>query len=420
MKFESKTIWIIDHYASEPAYGGISRHYDFAMELGRRGYRVVVVASGFSHYTHRYLSPQKVMVGKPAPRVCFIYLKTCKYEENNGLGRAENMVSFLVQVLRYEPGIAARFGKPDVVMGCSVHPLAWVAANRIAGKYHVRFVAEVRDFWPQIWVDSGVKEPRDFMVRFFAWLEKWAFQHAGRIIYSQYHGDRYICGKLGFPRGKAYRIGQVMDCVRYDQNRQKEVLLPTEMIEFLAEGFICAFSGYYVEYNGDFTMLEALRILKKKGLPVKMVFAGHGQEKGRMLQYVKENGLDNVLIWGRLDREAVPAFVSRCDVCIAQAGHKGRPDAYQYGVSMLKLNEYLYSGACTLFGFCFADNEVVESGGGIQFEPYNAADLAEKIETVYRMADKERKAYGKRARDYYRKYHSVEVLTDTLVEALFL
>ena len=28
-----KNIWIIDHYSSEPQYGGISRQYDFAMEL---------------------------------------------------------------------------------------------------------------------------------------------------------------------------------------------------------------------------------------------------------------------------------------------------------------------------------------------------------------------------------------------------
>ena len=39
-----KNIWIIDHYSSEPQYGGISRQYDFAMELAKRDYNVVVLA----------------------------------------------------------------------------------------------------------------------------------------------------------------------------------------------------------------------------------------------------------------------------------------------------------------------------------------------------------------------------------------
>ena len=30
---EQKNVWIIDHYSSEPKYGGISRQYEFAKEL---------------------------------------------------------------------------------------------------------------------------------------------------------------------------------------------------------------------------------------------------------------------------------------------------------------------------------------------------------------------------------------------------
>lgn len=68
-----KTIWIIDHYSSEPEYGGISRQYDFAVELGKRGYRVVIVASGFSHFTHGYISSEDVKVSSLSSRVHYIY-----------------------------------------------------------------------------------------------------------------------------------------------------------------------------------------------------------------------------------------------------------------------------------------------------------------------------------------------------------
>ena len=162
-----RTIWIIDHYSSEPEYGGISRHYDFAKELGKRGYRVVVIVSGFSHYTHQYISKKEVKLSTVAENIYYVYLKTVGYEVNNSMKRAESMVSFLAQVLRWESRIAEKYGKPDVVTGCSIHPLAWIAAYRIAKKYKIRFVAEVRDFWPQVWVDSKTRKPMDPMVLFF-------------------------------------------------------------------------------------------------------------------------------------------------------------------------------------------------------------------------------------------------------------
>lgn len=71
-----KTIWIIDHYSSEPQYGGISRQYDFACELSKRGYNAVVISSAFSHFTHSFISDEDVYVSKINDRVHYVYLKT--------------------------------------------------------------------------------------------------------------------------------------------------------------------------------------------------------------------------------------------------------------------------------------------------------------------------------------------------------
>ncbi len=414
-----RTIWIIDHYSSEPKYGGISRQYDFALELGRRGYHVVVIASGFCHFTHTYISEKPVKVSKLAEHVHYIYLKTSSYKANGGIGRAANMFDFMNKVLKYEGIIARKYGRPDVVTGCSVHPLAWVAAYGAAKKYKARFVAEVRDFWPRIWVVSGDKKAADPMVLFFGMVQKWAFHRADRIIYSMFHGDKYICGELGLPKSKAYLIGQPMDCPRFDENREKTDLLPKEMQEFLKDSFVCSFAGYYMTYEGVYVMLEALKILESKGLPIKMIFAGSGQEKEGMERYIRENHLQNALVWDRIPKEAVPALISHSRICMAHLEVEGRKEVYKYGVSKNKVNEYLYSGACTLYGFLYRDDEVAASGGGMMFEPYSAADLAEKIEYVYKLPEEEQRQFGLKGREYIRKAHSVEVLTERMIEVLF-
>lgn len=416
---QRKTIWIIDHYSSEPQYGGISRQYDFAKELDKRGYNVIIFASGFSHYTHSYISEKEIFLSKVSKHVRYAYVKTTPYDENNGRRRALNMVSFLLQVLRHERAVAQRYGKPDVVEGASVHPLAWIAAYRIAKKYKVRFVAEVRDFWPQMWIDSGAKKASDPMCIFFRAIEDFTFRKAEHIICSPYHGDRYICGERGVPESRVSIIGQPMDCEGYDKNRERFGYLPADIRDFVSDGFVCAFTGYFIGYDCVHVMLEAERILQDKSIPVKMIFVGSGEEEENMRRYVREHNLKDVLIAGRIPRMDVPALLNRVDVCITQMDCKGKENVFRFGVSKLKNNEYLYSGACTLFGFQFDDNEVVESGGGIQFLPHNAHDLAEKIEFLYHLDEEERKKYGERGRAYIRNSHSVEMLTDRLLEVLF-
>lgn len=428
---KKKNIWIIDHYSSEPEYGGISRQYDFAKELGKRGYNVVVIASGFCHFTHKYITEdrQEMKISAVSSHVRYVYLHTSRYESNHGISRAKNMVDFMIKVLKYESVLVQKYGRPDVVTGCSVHPLAWIAAYKIAQKYHVRFIAEVRDFWPRIWVVSGDKRVMDPMVLFFNGIQKWAFKHADRIIYSMYHGDKYICGELGVSRSKTFLIGQPMDCERFDTNSQNIRLLPKEIKNFMRiddcrlsnpeKPFVCCFAGYYMAYEGVYVMLKAMKILERNGLPIKMVFVGSGQEKDGMKKYVESNHLTNVLICDRIPKEAVPALISHSDICLAHLEVEGHKEVYKYGVSKNKVNEYLYSGACTLYGFLYKDDEVALSGGGMVFNPFDEEDLAEKIEQIYKMDLVERKQFGIKGREYIRANHSVEVLTDRMLEVLF-
>ena len=421
-----KVIWIIDHYSSEPVYGGISRQYDFAKELGKRGFCVVVIASGFCHFTHKYITEKKknIRASDLALNVHYVYIKTSGYVSNSGAARAKNMVDFMQKVLKYEEIIVRRYGRPDVVTGCSVHPLAWVAAYKIARKYRIRFVAEVRDFWPRIWVVSGDKKKADPMVLFFGAIQSWAFKRADKIIYSMYHGDKYICGELGVPESRVYLIGQPMDCERFDRNRNNIDLLPESIKNFMEinrqeRSFICAFAGYYMSYEGVYVMLEAQKLLENKNLPIKMIFVGSGQEKEGMEKYVADNHLRKVLIYDRIGKEAVPALISHADICMAHLEVEGHKEVYRYGVSKNKVNEYLYSGSCTLYGFLYQDDEVAVSGGGMVYKPYNAMDLAQKIEKVYRMESTKRMQFGIKGREYIRKNRSVEVLSDRMLEVLF-
>ena len=77
-----KTLWIIDHYSSEPKRGGISRHYDFAEELAHRGYRVVVISSSYSHFTHEFIHEDDCKIVKINDKAYYVYLRTIPYKDS--------------------------------------------------------------------------------------------------------------------------------------------------------------------------------------------------------------------------------------------------------------------------------------------------------------------------------------------------
>ena len=50
----SKSIWFINHYAGTSDYGMEYRHYLWAKELIARGYKLSIIASGYTHLLDKF------------------------------------------------------------------------------------------------------------------------------------------------------------------------------------------------------------------------------------------------------------------------------------------------------------------------------------------------------------------------------
>lgn len=412
-----KTIWIIDHYSSEPKYGGIQRQFDFANELSRRGYKTVIVSSSFSHYTHTYISKEQCHISRFAGNAYYAYVHTTAYEANGGLGRVKSMFSFKSSVLKNYKLLERKLGKPDVVIGASVHPLAWLAAYKIAKYYDVKFIAEVRDLWPEMWLLSGEKSRCNPMVIFFGAIERWAYKKADKIIYSMLYGDKYICGKLGFPQEKVALIGQPMDCERFDRNaNEKKDEIPNSIKNFTANSFICVFTGYFMKYEGVYVMLKAAKTFRDNGIPIKFLFIGSGKEENEMKKYVSDNHLKNVLIHERVSKELIPAILRSCDICLAHCATEGKEESFKYGISKNKVNEYLYSGNPVIYARDDKMDPVAKYGAGYVVKPFKPEQFVVRIKEIYELTPEQRAEFGKKGQDYIIKFHRVDSLVNRLLE----
>ena len=411
-------IWIIDHYSSDPKFGGISRQYDFAKEMSNRNYDVTVISSSFSHFSHSYISGEKIHLETINNRARYIYLHTSKYKKNGGLGRIINAFSFVKSVIFNKKAIENMVGKPDVVVGCSVHPFTWIAANNVAKKYKAIFNVEVRDLWPenQI-VDEGMSKYHPMAIA-LGILEKWAYKKANYIIYSLSNADEYICDCLGFSREKVTWIDNPIDAKRFDCNSNRFDELPPHVSSFMEGHFICAFTGYLKDYEGVQEMIQAAKIIKDEGLPIRFIFLGSGDQEEYLKSYAKENNLDNVLIGGRISKELIPTVLTHSDICMAHLAVKGNKESYKYGMSKNKVNEYLCSGRYVIFGSYNKKQVVSYSGGGVTINAFDADAFADEIKRAYYMCPEERAAVGAKGRKYMLENNSVEHLIDKYEKTL--
>ena len=139
-----KRLWILNHHSGLDG----DRHFELGKEMSKIGVEVTVFMSAFDHQKEEYLYDKPVTIRKIKNGLTYVWLRTVPEYHGNGAKRILNMISYCQLMQKYEKVFYEKFGRPDVVIGSSVHPFSWESAWSIAKKNKIPFVCEIRDFWP--------------------------------------------------------------------------------------------------------------------------------------------------------------------------------------------------------------------------------------------------------------------------------
>ena len=123
-----KKIWILNHHSGLKG----DRHYELAKEMAETGLEVVIFLSSFDHVSKVYRYDKEVVIQRIQDGVTYVWLHTSPAYHGNGAARILNMMDYSRLMRKYKKKFYERFGKPDTVIGSSVHPFAWESAYRIA------------------------------------------------------------------------------------------------------------------------------------------------------------------------------------------------------------------------------------------------------------------------------------------------
>jgi len=393
-------IWMINHYA-EP-YG---RQHNLAGELIRRGHRVVIFASSFDHRTRQEnrLAPGEKVKREDIDGVPYVWLRTPPYPGNTS-ARVWNMAVFAGRIWRV--GKAAGFERPDVIIGSSPHLFAALAAQRLAARFRVPFVLEVRDLWPQSLVDLANVSARHPVVRGLEKMERYLYRRAARII--------------------SLLPGAVDHMVEKGADRERVVWIPNGINTDLVpppeppanDGvFTVMYAGAHGLANALDYVLDAAAVLQQEDLDRRILirFIGDGPEKSRLQEVAAQRELTNVRFDGPVPRNRVYDLLREADAFVMPLKHS---PVFRWGVSPNKLFDYLATARPVIFSVNSPINPVAEAQAGLTVPPENPLALAEAIKELLYMSPEKRWEMGLRGREYVERYHSFARLADKLEKTL--
>ncbi|SFS00293.1 Glycosyltransferase involved in cell wall bisynthesis [Agrococcus baldri] len=383
-------LWIVNHYAVIPSKDGrYGRHFSLANHLRELGWDTTIFAASTSHPD----GLQRMTGASLRRRVReseaeAVLVRTNAYGDSLPR-RFLGMAIFAAHILA--PWSTAGIGKPDVVMGSTVHPFAAWAASRLAKRHGIPFVFEVRDVWPDYLIDLGKLTPNGPLARLMRAVMRVCAERAVLVVSPLREVPTWLdeigCAEKDFvwiPNGIDVKLGNL--------GADSELAHPADATE--------AFEFLYLGSHGPANALEFLisafdEAAQVSSVPLRLTLIGDGPSKESLKRMAARlRSSERIRFEERIPRSEVVARANRADaLLIATSRHR----VYRFGLSPNKLFDYLLAAKPIVIS-ADQSNAVSDAGAGIQVPADDISAFANAIVAISETPTAAREAMGARGR----------------------
>ena len=276
------------------------RAMNLSNKLVEKGYQVVLWSSAFHHQskTHRAKTYQEYQV---SPSLTIRLIPSCGYKKNISLMR---FIDHIQLALHLKKQLKTILEKPDViVVGYPPIEVASVMINW-ATKHNIPTVLDVKDLWPQIYVDAFPDFLKPFAKILFLpyfHLAKKAIKNATSVTSM---ANRFLETVQSFANREKCSNDKVFPLTPFiysdiNQKNHHEVQDWWEALSIKPENPVLFFAGS-LETAFDFDLVaDALDILYAESINFTLLLCGHGSQ----LRHVKNkmSRFSSVVFPGWLD-----------------------------------------------------------------------------------------------------------------------
>lgn len=382
-------IQLVTHYYPPEIGAPQARLSEMAAYWADRGHDVTVLTGMPNHPTGVIPEAYRGVVVRRESRDGVRVLRNWLYATPNEgfLKKTVGHLTFMVTaVLTGMP----RAPRPDVVVVSSPTFFSIFSGWVIARLRRARFVVEVRDLWPAIFVDLGVlKNP--VLIRVLEWVELRMYAAADRVVVVT-EGFRANLISRGVPADKVVTIRNGVDLDRFDPARPSRADMRARL--GCPEGSMLAlYLGAHGISQGLTTLVDAAALLRGDGVHVALV--GEGADKTAVAKHLSEVGADNVTMLPGVPRDDVADLVAAADVCLVPL--RDLPLFETFLPS--KMFEFFGAGKPVVGGVAGEAAQILVAAGGLVVPPEDAAALATALRTLAGQPEK-RATMGVEARLY--------------------
>jgi glycosyltransferase involved in cell wall biosynthesis len=238
------------------------------------------------------------------------------------------------------------------------------------------YVLEIRDLWPDLPVAMGLVRNPVLKWILYGW-ERLSYRRALRLVALAPGIQHAIAEKAGVPAAHITMVpnGSDIEGLRPLARRPRRVLPVAD------ERMVLAYAGTFGIANGLDAVLDAARVLKRRGADgACFVLMGDGREKAHLAERIRSEGLENVLMIGLVGKARYNEALSEIDVGLQILLNL---PAFYYGTSPNKFFDYLAAGRPVLVNYPgWMSDLVTESGCGVAVPPDDPEAFADAVERL--------------------------------------
>jgi glycosyltransferase involved in cell wall biosynthesis len=382
---------LVTHYFPPEIGAPQARLSEFAQAWAERGHDVTVLTGMPNHPTGVVPDAYRGARLRRERVDGYRILRTWLYATPNEgfLRKVLGHLSFMLSAVLLG---TCRVGRQDVVVASSPTFFSLFSAWFIARVKRARFVVEVRDLWPAIFVELGVLT-NPMLIRLLERLELAVYRAADHIVLVS-EGFRDALEERGVPADKLSVIRNGVDLERFGTHMPRTEEARARLGARAPEDVVVLYLGAHGISHGLTAVADAAA--KLQDLPgVRFAFVGEGAAKADLLAWVEELGLDNVLSLPGVPREHVPELLAAADICLAPL--RDVPLFSTFIPS--KIFEYLGSSRAVIGSLRGEPARILEEAGAVVVEPEQPEALAEAVRTLASDAER-RESMGAQGRRY--------------------
>jgi len=257
-----------------------------------------------------------------------------------------------------------------------------LAAARVAKKFNIPFVYEMRASWEDAAVSHGTCTEEGLRYKVGQWLEKKALLSADHVT-TICKGLENQIADWGINRENITVIPNAVDIEKFTLLDDKDSNLLTSY--HLENKTVIGFLGSFYRYEGLHILIEALVTIIEKNPTTVLFLVGGGQEEQALKKQVITLGLEeNVIFTGRVDHDEIAKYYRLIDMFV-------------YPRESIRLTELVTPlkplEAMAQYGLVVASDigghrEMIEhQKNGILFEPNSSFSLAQTVNDLLAQPD---------------------------------